>query len=385
MWGRSAFRDGACCRWFDRATPACGGQYALNVTGLPRSLPAPFGDGLKGTSSGRLRLWVAAPRNLRHDSAVTDGADRSWTYELKRDDLGTSRGRDVAGCARRRRGAAQGQPGGPHGQQRHLRRPGEAFDYWEFFPAADGWESWLWGFADVVESTVAGVDVGSRFYGYHPAAGHLLCGPGVSTRADSCDASKHRENLDVAVANARRAQRHRPAAGDDAATEELQILFRRCTDVVHVRRLDHRQSLPGRSRSFVGIGVGLTAPHSSWTARTCGSSTNLPGNKDHRRSRLGDEVFTYDELTTCPPTPRRCSPTSPANSPAGTFARPPRRRVGEGRHRRHDQPAVRIRRHHRRRGHRNRRPPGHFSSHPSRCKRFLDWGRDGITDRFAES
>jgi hypothetical protein len=52
---------------------------------------------------------------------------------------------------------------------------GDAMHYWDFFPA--GVENWghmpVWGFADVVLSTVKGVEVGERFYGYFPIASHI--------------------------------------------------------------------------------------------------------------------------------------------------------------------------------------------------------------------
>ena len=67
---------------------------------------------------------------------------------------------------------------------------GDAMRYWEFFPpAARGLgPQWglppLWGFAEVVASAVAGVEVGQRVYGYLPPAGHLrgAAGPGGRVR-----------------------------------------------------------------------------------------------------------------------------------------------------------------------------------------------------------
>src|SRR5437763_1698561 len=52
---------------------------------------------------------------------------------------------------------------------------GEAMQYWAFFPTqVDGWGHMpVWGFADVVLSTVEGVEVGERFYGYFPIASHI--------------------------------------------------------------------------------------------------------------------------------------------------------------------------------------------------------------------
>src|SRR5690242_18261409 len=56
---------------------------------------------------------------------------------------------------------------------------GDAMQYWQFFPAADdGWGRVpVWGFADVVESSVPEVAVGRRVYGYLPMATELIVTP----------------------------------------------------------------------------------------------------------------------------------------------------------------------------------------------------------------
>lgn len=78
---------------------------------------------------------------------------------------------------------------------------GETFHYWDFFPAqprglAAEWGLVpLWGFAEVTESTVAGVEVGARVYGYLPPAGHLVVRPGRVDERGFRDASEHRAHL----------------------------------------------------------------------------------------------------------------------------------------------------------------------------------------------
>ncbi len=78
---------------------------------------------------------------------------------------------------------------------------GESFRYWEFFPpAAVGLGSeWglvpLWGFADVIESTVDGVNVGDRVYGYLPPSGFLTVQPGRVDARGFRDVSGHRTPL----------------------------------------------------------------------------------------------------------------------------------------------------------------------------------------------
>ncbi len=102
---------------------------------------------------------------------------------------------------------------------------GDAFRYWEFFPApADGQGLVpLWGFAEVVASRAPGVEPGQRVYGYLPPASHLRVRP---TRPDAKgfrDASPHRAELPSPY-NA-----YALTTGDSAYEpdrEDLQVLFR---------------------------------------------------------------------------------------------------------------------------------------------------------------
>lgn len=102
---------------------------------------------------------------------------------------------------------------------------GKAFRYWDFFPAPapELGVVPLWGFADVVSSAVDGVTVGDRFYGYLPAASHLVVTP---TRVDARgfrDGSERRSSLPSAY-NA-----YALTTGDAAyssSDEDLHILYR---------------------------------------------------------------------------------------------------------------------------------------------------------------
>ncbi|NPC55398.1 DUF2855 family protein [Caenimonas soli] len=71
---------------------------------------------------------------------------------------------------------------------------GDAMQYWNFFPSGqDGWGHMpVWGFADVVASTVPGVEVGERFYGYFPIASHLRMKPVRVTERGFYDGAEHR-------------------------------------------------------------------------------------------------------------------------------------------------------------------------------------------------
>ncbi|WP_415768797.1 DUF2855 family protein [Pseudomonas sp. LB3P38] len=74
---------------------------------------------------------------------------------------------------------------------------GDSMNYWEFFPT--GLAEWghipAWGFADVVASDVAGINVGERFYGYFPIASHLWMRPERVTERGFYDAAEHRQAL----------------------------------------------------------------------------------------------------------------------------------------------------------------------------------------------
>jgi len=101
---------------------------------------------------------------------------------------------------------------------------GESFHYWDFFPAEPGRGIVpLWGFAEVVESAVERVEVGARVYGYLPCAGHLLVTPDSPGVRGFRDASPHRAKLPspynaYALTTA--------DAADEAEREDLQILYR---------------------------------------------------------------------------------------------------------------------------------------------------------------
>lgn len=74
---------------------------------------------------------------------------------------------------------------------------GDAMQYWNFFPTHK--PQWghmpVWGFADVVASTVEGVEIGERFYGYFPIASHLRVRPERVTPRGFYDGAEHRRTL----------------------------------------------------------------------------------------------------------------------------------------------------------------------------------------------
>jgi NADPH:quinone reductase-like Zn-dependent oxidoreductase len=73
---------------------------------------------------------------------------------------------------------------------------GEAFKYWDFFPAPEGLGLVpVWGFATVSESRVDGLHEGERIWGYYPFAQELVVTPAKLTDLGFADAAAHRAGL----------------------------------------------------------------------------------------------------------------------------------------------------------------------------------------------
>ncbi|AKS43222.1 DUF2855 family protein [Wenzhouxiangella marina] len=74
---------------------------------------------------------------------------------------------------------------------------GEALRYWDFFPTGIDGQGLLpvWGYANVVDSEVEGIEVGQRYFGYFPSATHLVVKPGKTGARSFRDESAHRADL----------------------------------------------------------------------------------------------------------------------------------------------------------------------------------------------
>lgn len=73
---------------------------------------------------------------------------------------------------------------------------GNAMQYWSFFPAAEGWGRIpVWGFGDVIRSDCDGIAVGERFYGYFPMSSYLVVQPEKVTDSGFFDGIAHRKAL----------------------------------------------------------------------------------------------------------------------------------------------------------------------------------------------
>ena len=74
---------------------------------------------------------------------------------------------------------------------------GHTLGYWDFFPPAD--EGWgrvpAFGYAEIEESRTAGVDVGTRIYGYLPMSSHIVIEPGRINPHSFHDMAAHRQPM----------------------------------------------------------------------------------------------------------------------------------------------------------------------------------------------
>ncbi|AEB45452.1 DUF2855 family protein [Micromonospora maris] len=188
---------------------------------------------------------------------------------------------------------------------------GEAMRYWEFFPPEPRGldRQWglppLWGFAEVIASTVAGVEAGQRVYGYLPPAGHLVVRPDRVDASGFRDASGHRADLPSPY-NAYRSTSGDPA--HRAEQEDLLILFRPLffTSFMLADQIidnDHygAQSLVLSSASSKTAYAAACELHGRGP-RLIGLTS--PGNLAFTRS-LGcyDTVLTYDDISALDPVP----------------------------------------------------------------------------------
>jgi hypothetical protein len=100
---------------------------------------------------------------------------------------------------------------------------GDLLQYWRFFPAPGEWGRVpVWGYADVVESTVDEVAVGTRLYGYLPMSDELVITPGRIGPDELTDVAPHR----AAMAAAYSRYQVVPAGADrDPAAEARQMLL----------------------------------------------------------------------------------------------------------------------------------------------------------------
>ena len=196
---------------------------------------------------------------------------------------------------------------------------GDAMQYWGFFPTGeDNWGHMpVWGFADVVASSVSGVEVGERFYGYFPIASHLRVVPERVTPRGFYDGAEHRKALASAYNQYTRCSHDRRIARARKPPDARAAVVHH---VVHAGRLPAGQRVLRRAatRGFERIeqdGVRhcvllagsaqcrVDRAHVEAKSRVCRRARLLSADRYLRHAR-------GDGAATCP----RCMSTSPATS-----------------------------------------------------------------------
>ncbi|MET8198527.1 DUF2855 family protein [Micromonospora taraxaci] len=307
----------------------------------------------------------------------------SWTFAVTRDDLGQTTLVDGAAPV-----AADGEAVlrvdrvGVTANNVTYAVLGDAMRYWEFFPPASRGlgPQWglppLWGFAEVVASTVAGVEVGQRVYGYLPPAGHLLVRPDRVDASGFRDASPHRAELPSPY-NAYRSTSGDPAYQPDQ--EDLLILFRPLfftSFMLADQVVDN--DFYGAESLLVSSASSKTAYAAAFELRGRGPrlvGLTSPGNLAFTRS-LGcyDEVVSYDDIDGVDAVPTVYLDLSGAPSTRAAL----RRHLGDRLVR-----DIAV-------GLTNQTPNADvaeevFFAPVQMRKRSQDWGRDGLDRRFTEA
>lgn len=177
---------------------------------------------------------------------------------------------------------------------------GDSMRYWEFFPPESrGLDSrWglppLWGFAEVAASTVPDVPVGLRVYGYLPPASHLVVRPARVDGSGFRDGSAHRADLPSPY-NA-----YRSTSGDPVyrpEEEDLLVLFR---PLFYTSFMLADQVI---DNEFYGAGQLVVSSASSKTAYAAALQLHGRGPRLVALTSPGNVAFTrslgcYDEVVT---------------------------------------------------------------------------------------
>lgn len=178
---------------------------------------------------------------------------------------------------------------------------GDRLGYWRFFPAEAGWGRVpAWGFADVVASEVAGLDVGTRVFGYLPMATHLLVEPTGVRSTGFADGAEHRAPLPAPYNEYRRVDGDPLYAPDAENLQALLLPLFMTSFVLEAFMADNawfgaEQVLMSSASAKTTIGTAMLASGREKRPRLVGLTSQ--GNVDFVRS-LGcyDDVVTYGEI-----------------------------------------------------------------------------------------
>lgn len=178
---------------------------------------------------------------------------------------------------------------------------GDAFGYWDFFPAGEGRGIVpVWGHATVVEAGDTGLSAGERVYGYLPMATHLVVQPVAVNAGSFTDGAAHRQAR-AAVYNQYRRLNADPGhvAGGEDVRSVFEPLF--LTSFL-IEAMFRRESWHGATRLIVTSASSKTAMALAHVARAASPGIERVGLTSAKnigfveRTGLYDRVLGYDEL-----------------------------------------------------------------------------------------
>lgn len=185
---------------------------------------------------------------------------------------------------------------------------GDAFQYWNFFPAPEGWGVVpMWGHAKVEASNCPDIAVGERVYGYLPMGTHVDVVPSAISAGSFTDASEHRQPMSIFYN-----QYSRLAADPehDAANEDARMIFGPLFKTGFLIEDFYRRN------NWFGAGALIMTSASSKTAMALAHCAKMsspdvrrigltsPGNIDFvTATGLYDEVVAYADVATLHPGP----------------------------------------------------------------------------------
>lgn len=178
---------------------------------------------------------------------------------------------------------------------------GDAFGYWNFFPAPEGWGIVpMWGHAIVEASAHPDVAVGERVYGYLPMASHLRIEPGHVSNGSFSDMSAHRQPMSPVY------NQYRRLGGDpthDPAREAQRMIFQPLFGTSFlIEAMFAKENWFGADTLVMTSASSKTALALAHIARANAPQIKRVGLTSAgnvafvERSGLYDEVLTYDDI-----------------------------------------------------------------------------------------
>ena len=182
---------------------------------------------------------------------------------------------------------------------------GDRMSYWQFFPSGQaGWGIVpVWGFADVVDSTVPEIAVGTRWFGYWPLADTVDLQPAKVSASGFVDGAAHRAALPSTYNRYSAVPSNQPPQ-DEAALAIMRPLFG--TAFLLIDFLQENDWF-GARQLVLSSASSKTAYATAWCARDLlaqgqGPAIRLIGLTSRANAafvqRLGlyDRVLAYDEI-----------------------------------------------------------------------------------------